>query len=195
MTSSIPLSTLGGVKVEDFSSVGSHSAEPPFVESLRGKSCGRNLQDNTLERHSFPEDCLESLICSRCRPGSYVMVWRSRVTWRLYASLSVDSVLCSTQLKVLQLNLIFWKVWEVWKARQSSNLWLSGRLSSLAVYFKTIILFQQPQAIWALLQRLHKVCISCHSLSIHSYGEQIPIDSRLSKEWISLKSGEDLTVL
>lgn len=45
-------------------------------------------------------------------------------------SLSVDSILCSIQLKALWSYLIFGKVWKVWKARESSNLGLSRRLIS-----------------------------------------------------------------
>lgn len=47
-----------------------------------GVPCGGYFQDNTLERHSFPEHSSESSICSRCRPHSYMVVWGSRVTWR-----------------------------------------------------------------------------------------------------------------
>lgn len=105
--------------------------EESRVESWRG-GC---LWDNAFRKVFLSWRHLRMLPVLKCRPRSYMVVWGSRVTCSPCGSLRVDSILRSIQLKALWSNLIFGKVWKVWKARQSSNLGLSRRISSLAVDF------------------------------------------------------------
>ena len=115
------------------------------------------LQDSTLARPSFPKHSSESLICSRCMPCN------------LHSGLRINGHLKALNLSIWTMSFtqLSWRFFDQMsfprrfercgKQDKSSNHWLSGRVSSLAIYFEMAVLFQYAQATGEPRQRFHSL--------------------------------------